>query len=76
MNIGPWRKVPAKVWTPKDGQCEWSTMRLRLSRQDVMDGAYKCQCGAVVKLRVLAPGMNGEKRVSSRLPVHKPGVTQ
>jgi hypothetical protein len=56
---------------PKDGECRFSRGSEWFTRAQVESGQFTCECGAVLKLRRLAPGMKGEPRVSDLLPSHK-----
>lgn len=56
---------------PKDGECRYARTKTYFTRFEVEDGNHRCICGAITKLRVLSPGMNGEKRVSDIVPAHK-----
>lgn len=68
---GP-KKTKAPRGFPKDGECSTSRTKLRPTRGEIEAGEVKCyQCGAVLKLRALSPGMSGEKRVSPIMPAHK-----
>lgn len=70
-NDGP-KKSNAPRGFPKEGECSASRTKLRPSRVEIEAGEVKCyQCGAVLKLRALSPGMSGEKRVSEIMPAHK-----
>ena len=57
---------------PKAGECKTSRTKLRPHKAEIEAGEVKCfECGAVLKLRALSPGMSGEKRVSEIMPAHK-----
>lgn len=70
-NEGP-RKSKAPRGFPKVDECSASRTKLKPMRREIEAGEVKCyQCGAVLKLRELSPGMSGEKRVSEIMPAHK-----
>lgn len=54
---------------PKAGECSTSRTKLSPTRAEIEACSVKCfECGAVLKLRALSPGMKGEKRVSEIMP--------
>lgn len=68
---GP-RKSKAPRGFPKAGECSASRTKLRPTAREIEAGEVKFfECGDVLKLRALSPGMRGEKRVSEIMPAHK-----